>query len=728
MMDEPEGPTARDDQTARSGGSGTELLLAAAGLLLAVLSMLGAPARTESGALGGLWLLGLALVAALTVTVVLARLGARRAGLWLSLAIFAQAVSLQLIEAGPTVRYQHFLPWNRLGEAPVAQLLFLAFAMLVVAAAVVRRAAELRRWLEGQPKWRWLVLLGALALSSATVSRDPLIYAGELVLASALQAVALATVLLFAFSLPAELVDRWRRRVDDVLSGGEVDAGPRIDRFALLCGVWVAVVASALAIFSYQRHPHIPDEVVYLLQARYYAAGMIEMPAPPVREAFDLDLMTYESERWYSPLPPGWPAMLAVGVVLGVPWLVNPVLAGCALLLAYRLIWSLFDRRTARIAALILCASPWFVFLAMSYMNHTFGWLCSLAAALLVHHCRTTGRLWSAICGGLLIGFIGLNRPLDAVVLGGLMFLWLVRPDGRWRPGSVVALTLAAIAGGAVVFPYNRHFTGDPLTLPLKAYFDHYHGPGLNDMGFGPDRGLGWTGLDPFPGHGPIDVLINGNLNNFSINIELLGWAAGSLLPTLALVLLGRLGRRDLWMLLAIGVVVGLYSLYWFSGGPDFGARYWYLVLIPFVALTARAVEQLSRLDGGTRLLGAAAALSLSTLICFFPWRATDKYYRYRNMRPDVRELASELEPNSLVLVRGRRHPDYPSAAIYNPIDLQQRAPIFVWDRDDPALRAELERAFPGRRILVLDGPTLTGDGYRLGSEEVSETSENSLK
>ena len=31
-----------------------------------------------------------------------------------------------------------------------------------------------------------------------------------------------------------------------------------------------------------------------------------------------------------------------------------------------------------------------------------------------------------------------------------------------------------------------------------------------------------------------------------------------------------RLRREDWWMLLAIAIVVGLHSFYWFSGGPDF--------------------------------------------------------------------------------------------------------------------------------------------------------------
>ena len=49
-------------------------------------------------------------------------------------------------------------------------------------------------------------------------------------------------------------------------------------------------------------------------------------------------------------------------------------------------------------------------------------------------------------------------------------------------------------------------------------------------------------------------------------------------------------------MLAVIAVIVGLHCFYWFSGGPDFGARYWYLVLIPCIVLAVRGLDVLSML------------------------------------------------------------------------------------------------------------------------------------
>jgi hypothetical protein len=176
-------------------------------------------------------------------------------------------------------------------------------------------------------------------------------------------------------------------------------------------------------------------------------------------------------------------------------------------------------------------------------------------------------------------------------------------------------------------------------------------------------------------------------------------------------------------MLSVIGVVYLVHIFYWYSGGPDFGARYWYLMLIPCVALTVRGFEYLQNeiapkpgiagLNGG-RVPAALLLLCLFTLINYLPWRAIDKYYHYLNMRPDIRYLAEEYRfGKSLVLIRGARHPDYASAAIYNPLDLHADVPIYAWDRDAKT-REQALIAYPDRQVWIIDGPTITQGGFKV--------------
>jgi hypothetical protein len=75
-------------------------------------------------------------------------------------------------------------------------------------------------------------------------------------------------------------------------------------------------------------------------------------------------------------------------------------------------------------------------------------------------------------------------------------------------------------------------------------------------------------------------------LNTFSVNIELFGWGAASLILAALFIFSGKVSRSD-WTLLGLcaGIFIG-HFFYYFSGGPDFGARYWFLMLIPSVVFT----------------------------------------------------------------------------------------------------------------------------------------------
>jgi hypothetical protein len=428
-------------------------------------------------------------------------------------------------------------------------------------------------------------------------------------------------------------------------------------------------------------------------------------------------------------VPPGWPFVLAVGAWLGAPWLVNPVLGGLAILAAYPLLGAFFDRRTTRLALLLLATSPWFLFMSMNFMTHTLALVCALGAGLGVARARRTGGAIAAFVAGLCTGAVSLIRPLEGLAVAALVGPWSLGARGRkFRFSPSAWLVAGTMLSGALTFPYSRLLTGDPTRFPLMAYIDKYYAPGSNDMGFGPNRGLGWSGLDPFPGHGPADVVVNALLNTSQVNIELLGWPTGAVLLIGLLLARGarRLTRQDAWLLAAVAVVTGSHAFYWFSGGPDFGARYWYLIIVPCVALVARAVrtgvsgsahETPPGIAGQGRevrtVVGALLLMILSVTV-YVPWRAAGKYRHYRGMRADVRDLARDDRlTNALVLVRGRRHPDYASAAIYNPIDLHSRAPVFAWDASEE-IRERVLEAYASRPVWIVDGPSLTRQGYRL--------------
>jgi len=696
------------------------LLLGLAGIVLFVWACATPRLRTVEGAFSGPFCLALSVAAALLLLACAWNERFRIPGLWLALAMAGQAAALQLVDAGPRLHYQHYRPLSILiaQTHPLLLLALLAQAALVTF-GLRKHWPALSGWI-GRNFRTWQILAAGLifVLSAATVSRDVKLYLAELVLAALVQTVNLANIILAGLTLRPTALEWLKPRLQKFF-GPPQAVSPGFDRFALIAAGWTVLLAAALSFFSYQRHPHIADEVVYLHHARYLAAGMLAMPAPPVPAAFELDLMDYHDGRWFCPVPPAWPAVLALAVLAGVPWLANPLLAGFNVLLAYTLIRELYDRPTARLATLLLAASPWQTFMAMNFMTHTLTLTCALLGALGVARASSTGRLRWACLAGIAAGLVGLIRPLEGLAVAGLLGLWALGVGGRrLKPLSLAAFALAALATGAAVLPYNRLLTGNPARFPIVAYTDKLYGQKSNAYGFGPERGLGWP-IDPFPGHGPLDALINADLNAFSINIELFGWSTGSLLLAALPLLLGKLRRPDRLMLAVIAAIFVLHFFYWFSGGPDFGARYWFLMLVPCVALAASGLRLLEATTGSTApsaFTPAVLALCLLALVNYFPWRAVDKYYQYLDMRPDIPRLAAHHSFGaSLVLVRGDRHPDYASAAVYNPIDLQAPAPIYAWDRS-PQVRAQILRAYPGRPVWLLDGPSITGGPFRVAA------------
>jgi len=692
--------------------------LAAAGVVVAVATLAASAARDPEGWPGPGAVIGLAAGVALVLLALGSTPPWRAFAAWAGLVVLGQAAALQLVRAGNLVRYAHLPPLQSLGEVAVSTpwVAWLAAQGALAAAALWPRrrglAAALRR--VGGP-WSWAGTASVLALGGATVSPSPVDFVGELATAALITATQAATLVAAVARAPRRelelLAERWaalaperRRRI--------------AARSVAVAAVAVAVASAALCWGVYQRHPHVPDEVVYRIHARFLAHGALALPAPPVPAAFEVYLMHVDGERWFPSPPPGWPAILALGTRAGADWLVNPLLAGLAVWLAYRFLAALYEPRVALLAALLLAASPWHLFLGMSFMTHSATLVLALVAALAARRGRVDGAARWSLLAGALVGAVGLVRPLDgAIVAVTLLAIVLTGGGGnRDRLRRLVAYGFGGLLAGAALLAYNQALVGDLLRLPINEYLDQRFAPGANAYGFGADRGMGWP-LDPNPGHSVLDGWINADLNAFAVNVELFGWSIGSLGLAALFAFSARWRPADVALLAAAAIVFAAHFFYYFSGGPDFGARYWFLMIVPLAALTARGAFVVAERLGGTarldpRPLVAVGLLALAAATTFVPWRAVDKYRHYRGMRPDLPRLAlAHGFGRSLVLVRGAEMPDYASAAVYNPLDWDTDVPIYAWDRS-PEVRAAVLAAFADRPVWTVDGPTLTGDGF----------------
>ena len=560
-----------------------------------------------------------AVIAALAIGAVaalawLALCGTRwgKAAAWTALALVAQAWAFQLLAAGAIIRMQLFYGWRDL--LTTYRIVFFAgveFSTLIVlvGAAITWRAARqdasplsLRVIPRVLPLAAGVMFFAALFFAAVDFAPWDVrsFFGGAYLKIAALQLVKSGQALviflaggaalwLAAAAIPEDAWERcknlWEKR----------------NRRALpfLAALWVVVVSSLLAWVVFERVPHLHDEVAYTYQAKYLAAGRLYLEPPPEPKAFETEFSMQDDKKWYVATTPGWPAVLALGYLIGAPWLINPLLGGVAILLAHALVRRLYDVDVADGAVLLLAGSPWLLFLSASLMPHPLTLAFSLLGLLGVVRARNEGSaIWGGVAG-LAIGAMLHVRPLDAVILALVAGIWWL--SAGWSRLGLKPLAAAAVAGVAMTFlflAYNRAITGDPSYPPINKFTDTRYYPGGNRLGFGKDIGnFGWTELDPLPGHGPRDVFVNTNINLYLLNFELFGWPCGSLVFVFLLFAWRQL-RDDALMWGFLAALWAGMSLYWFSGGPDFGPRYWYQMILPCAVLTIRGACAASSVRG----------------------------------------------------------------------------------------------------------------------------------
>lgn len=473
--------------------------------------------------------------------------------------------------------------------------------------------------------------------------------------------------------------------------------------------VLATLAALALARFGFERLPHVEDEVAYLFQARTFAEGRLTLPAPPAAALPGLDyyLIEVQDGRWFSSTLPGWPAVLALGVLAGVPGLLNPILAGLSVMLAYDITRRRAGTEAGDLVALMMATSPWLLSAAASLMPHTLTLTLILFAWWLILRSEDDGRrrARAMVLAGLAMGMIFAARPMDGLVMGVLTGLWIVTGrERRWLRAA--QYSAGAIAVAALLLAYNAHITGHALLLPLTDYLDRHWAPGANAYGFGPDIGPtgGWGAIDLWVGHSPLEAVLNVLNSIVSLQLDMLGWPIGSLALILAWAIWRRKAGFDLAMALVAGVVIVVMALYWFADTYYMGPRYWFVAAFPFLYLSARGYQEIRARFAGNdaldfvRIDAALAMCCLFGLLVFTPWRGVTKYFEYNNFYSLFR---SEAERGAFgdAVVLFTEIGDEGSAFILNDPYLSGDGPVFI--RAGAGIDVEaLAEAFPGRSIL----------------------------
>ncbi len=322
--------------------------------------------------------------------------------------------------------------------------------------------------------------------------------------------------------------------------------------------------------------PHVQDELSYLLQARIFAHGALWAPpsADGVLVASEYQQLT---PRWFGVFPPGWPMVLALGARLGLPWLVNPLLAAGLPWLCWAAFSPVLRRTEAWFACAVAAFSPGILALGSSMMSHTLVLFDLLACVAAVR------AGWFGVAG-VAIGVTILARPLDGFVAGAPLIVWAAT---RARGSEHARLLVGPALGMALLLALNRAYTGSPFTFAVNRYFDagsdwgmHWR-PDCNRLGFGADRGC--QASYKAEGYTPAMGLEFFGANAHFFDVLLLGFPLGGVVGLLGF---GALVRRKAaeWPIVAAAVgPMAASSCYWYHG-ICYGARFWhpmYLLALP---------------------------------------------------------------------------------------------------------------------------------------------------
>ena len=368
-----------------------------------------------------------------------------------------------------------------------------------------------------------------------------------------------------------------------------------VPRSAYLAGLGVVAAAQAIAVAvaCFARNPQLIDTWAQYVQARLFAAGALAAAPPPSLAHFGILQMVSTPGGWFAQYPPVHPALLAVGVSAGAPWLVTPLLGALLPAAVYWLGRQGGDERVARLAAALVVLSPFVIAMSASDMNHVPAALC-VAAGLALTPALARGHSGAALAFGGLTGVALGIRPLDATALaavGAGALLVAVRRGVLWP------LLAAALGGGLGALPtllFNAATAGGAFRFGYTALYGAGHGLGFHPVPWGqaltPWRAVGLTAGDA------------DQLNTF-----LFEWP----LPVTALIVAAVADRRGLdpARRSAAAYLVTLIALLYFYFHRDllYGPRFLFSAVPAVLVLVAAGIVRLAAVEARLPRRGARA-------------------------------------------------------------------------------------------------------------------------
>lgn len=469
----------------------------------------------------------------------------------------------------------------------------------------------------------------------------------------------------------------------------------------------VVIVCICISWYLFDAVPGSYDGCMYMFQARLFSHGMLSEQTPPEPQFFE-NVLAILSDKWYTQFPPGYPAILAVGVLLGIPWLINPILGALTIVGIYLIAKELYDENIAKLSALLATGSSFFLFMSSEFMAHTstlfFITVAFLSFVWMVNKKRPL--LSAAICGTSL-GIALLCRPYTTVLICVPMGIAAIVMSKELSVRHILIGAIPILTAGLVFLAYNNATTGHPFLLGYIAKHGNEHYPGFHQDP--------WMEQSHTIAQG-VKFLI-GNLNR--INYNLFEWPV----PSLFFVVIYLVFRKkQIWEWILVGwlgsLLVG-YAFYFFNEF-HFGPRFVYETFPAYILLTSNGIALSTQFLATWHKTPSYA--HARSVICFmliglflfaflFNVPATAKSYQAYGKDVNVYKYLNENNiEKALVFMK-----DGPNYWVHYPFNAPFAKP-HIYAKYKGNENKKLADKFPGYRYFIVD------------SEDIVEVSLDELK
>lgn len=247
--------------------------------------------------------------------------------------------------------------------------------------------------------------------------------------------------------------------------------------FVAFCVLAFFVLTGALSQLLFDGIPHVADTHVQYMQSKIFADGKLYALSHPLREFFDFQNAINDG-KYYSGTFPGHPMLLAIGQLLGVPWLINPLMGALTVWAVYLLANELAGRAAGYVAACLMLISPMIVFMSSEYMNHasTIFFLTLFLYAYIKSLKTNDYRFY--LLAGLSVGFALIIRVQSTVPFAlpiALHAIWVfIRNPNRQLNSIIMLLGFSVFLAFLLYFQYRT--TGSPWVNGYDKFIPHYAG------------------------------------------------------------------------------------------------------------------------------------------------------------------------------------------------------------------------------------------------------------